>query len=405
MFLKAIPYHVQVRDYFKEQEVSWEFFSKAQTQEEQLKEFKSALLKNTYLFTEEGEPMLFAQLGKAKSALELEALPVYIYQAPYTDEFNASIAYLEKEAHLVFSGPVLKLLSDQELLAVLAHELSHIKLYTMLEGELEVADRIVTAIANNRYSNNAHYETARLFKLFTEIFCDRGALLVTQNADAVVASLVKITTGLDNVHAPSYRQQTETILNSEQGLKSEGLSHPENFIRCKALDWWIEDEATADKKIAELLEKQTTLDQMDIFKQKSLSELTKKVLQLFLKPKWFQSVSVLAQARQYFPTYQSDEKAVLSIELVDTIKGFDKSIQQYLSYVLLDFVRLDPNLEEIPAGWAFQFSEDLGLQEHYEKILKKEFKWSEKALQQNKKKQLAAYYQVKEGAADQIYED
>ena len=118
---------------------------------------------------------IYDKVNIAKEKLALQDLPVTVYQAQYTDELNASIVYLDKEAHIVFSGPVTKLFDEEELLAVLSHELTHVKLYSMLDGELEVADRIITAIANHNNSEASYYETARLFRLYTEIFCDRGA--------------------------------------------------------------------------------------------------------------------------------------------------------------------------------------------------------------------------------------
>ena len=71
---------------------------------------------------------------------------------------------------------------------------------------------------------------------------------------------------------------------------------------------------------------------------------------------------------------------------------------------MLDFALVDPSLEEIPSGWAFQFAEDAQLKETYDGIIKKELKFSDKKLQQYKQKMLAAYYEVKENEGEQIYE-
>jgi predicted GNAT superfamily acetyltransferase len=47
----------------------------------------------------------------------------------------------------------------------------------MYDGDFEIADRIITAIANNYASEPSYYETARLYRLYTEIFYDRGAYM------------------------------------------------------------------------------------------------------------------------------------------------------------------------------------------------------------------------------------
>ena len=168
--LQALPYHLKVRDHFAQQATTWNFFAAVKTKEEQLAQYKTELLKNTYKFDEQADAGIYEKVNKAKEKLGLEQLPVTVYQAQYTDEINASIVFLNNEAHIVFSGRITQLLDEDELLAILAHELTHIKLYSMLQGELETAERIIMAIAGNYNSDAAYYETARLYRLYTWVF-------------------------------------------------------------------------------------------------------------------------------------------------------------------------------------------------------------------------------------------
>lgn len=402
--LKSLRYHQKVKDHFKSQTKTWDYFSISKNKEDQLQKFKTELLKNTYKFDNTADGFIYDKISIAKERLDLQNLPVTVYQAQYTDELNASIVYLNGEAHIVFSGPITKLLTDDELLAVLAHELTHIKLYSMLEGELEVADRIITSIANNYNSEVAYYETARLFRLYTEIFCDRGAYAVLEKIEPVITSLVKASTGLDKVNADSYIKQAEEIFSTDNNTKASSISHPENFIRAKAIQLWHEKKEAAEEEIIKMIEGVSDLDQLDIFRQKELSALTRQLLQLFLKPKWFQSPMILGQAKQYFADFNLDERAMLDEKIVETVGTSHQSIKNYLSYVLLDFALVDPTLEEIPSGWAFQFAEDLQLKDTYDTIIKKEMKFSDKKLAQHKQKVLNAYYEVKENEGEQIYE-
>jgi hypothetical protein len=402
--LNPLPYHKKVKDYFRSQPKTWDFFSVTTNKTQQLQEFKTELLKNTYKFDTVTDNFIYDKVIVAKERLGLQNLPVTVYQAQHSDELNASIVYLDAEAHIVFSGPVTKLLDEEELLAVLAHELTHVKLYSMLEGELEVADRIITSIANNHNSEAAYFETARLFRLYTEIFCDLGAYAVLQKTGPVITSLVKATTGLERVNAESYIKQADEIFSADSNIKAATISHPENFIRAKAIQLWHEKKEDAESEIIKMIEGKADLDQLDIFRQKELAQLTQQLLQLFLKPKWFQSVMVLGQARQYFADFSIDEKALLNEKLVELTGAAHQSIKDYLSYVLLDFALLDPSLEEIPSGWAFQFAEDMQLKETYDAIIKKEMKLSDKRLSQYKQKVLSAYYEVKENEGEQIYE-
>lgn len=403
--LQALSYHHKVSRHFKDQVKTWEFFSSYKIKQEQISGFKMELLKNTYLFDPAADNGIYQKVDLAREKLGLGQLKVNVYQAQFTEEMNATIVYMDNEAHIVFSGRIIQLLNDEELLAVIAHELTHIKLYTMLDGEMEIADRIITAIANNYNSEAAYFETARLFRLYTEIFCDRGAYAVLGKTGPVITSLVKIATGLEKVSAESYVRQAAEIFSSEKDLKTANVTHPENFIRARSIQLWHDEGEEAGNKIVQMIEGVTDLDQLDIFRQIELSGLTKNFLQLYLKPRWFQSTLVMSQARQFFADFALDENAVLTDALRESISGSHPSIKDYFSYLLLDFALADNSLDTVPLGWAFQLAEDIGLKDCFDAIVKKELNLSDKKLAQHKQKSLAAYYEVKEGASEQIYED
>ena len=400
--LQALPYHLKVRDHFVQQTNTWNFFAAVKTKEEQLAQYKTELLKNTYKFDVKADAAIYEKVEKAKAKLGLEQLPVTVYQAQYTDEMNASIVFLNNEAHIVFSGRITQLLDENELLAVLAHELTHVKLYSTLQGELETAERIIMAIAGNYHSEPAYYETARLYRLYTEIYCDRGAYTVVGDTAPVITSLVKIATGLDKVSAESYAKQAEEIFSTAIGVKAATVSHPENFIRARAIQLWHEKKEAAEDEIIKMIEGSTDLDQLDVFKQKELLQFTRKFMQSLLKPNWFRSTLVTSLAKQYFADFSYDEDVTLDEQFVETISDSLPSIKDYLGYIMLDFALVDGALEQIPFGWAFQFAETIQLAAIFDAIVKKELQLSDKKMQQHKQKTMSAWYKLKEGEKEQV---
>lgn len=412
MVLPALPYHLKVRDHFKEQKKTWDFFAASGTKEDQLTPFKTELLKNTYKFQPGTDSFIYEKIDIAKERLGLGSLPVTAYQAQYSGDqaLNAGIVYLHNEAHLVFSGNVLQRLDEDELLALIAHELTHIKLYTCLGGDLETADRIITSIAGHERSQAPYLETARLFRLYTEIYCDRGAYAVAGSALPVINMLLKIATGLTIVHAESYRKQADEIFSASPGTRSVTGTHPENFIRTRALELWHNEQEAAESVITGMIEGKPDLDRLDIFSQKELTRLTRDFLQLYLKPQWFHSTGITGLAKQYFPDFSWDQQDQTTPAgrgasgsgsstggvLREKINDLSISLKEYLAYVLLDFALVDPSLEEIPSGRAFQFAEEMQIREVYDPIVKREFKWSDKKLDQHIQKVLTAYREVKE---------
>lgn len=422
---EPLPYHVKVRDYFKRQSGIWSFFSAARQREEQLAAFKTALLKNTYQFHPGSDPFLYEKIHIACEKLGLSGLSVTAYQAINEPEPNASIACLPHEAHIVFSGNLLQMLGEAELLALIAHELGHMKMYSLLDGELETSDRIIMAIAGSPDSQAAHYETARLFRLYTEIYCDREAYGVVGDTTPVITMLLKMATGLSVVHADSYIRQAEEIFSSSPGIQSATLTHPENFIRTRALKIWemakgrVEGSAggsvgdgnvdaddgangrtqenpggSAEAAIRQMIEGVMDLDRLDLPGQKTLSELTEELLAYYLRPKWIRTAPVMSLARQYFPEF-SWERAGDVVKVKTFLEGAHSSIREYFAYVLLDFALADPDLEDVPAGYALLVAETCGLTDVFEPIVKKEMSYSDKQWERQRQQMKAAYDSLK----------
>ena len=405
MSSEPLPYHVKIRDFFKGQPGIWSFYSATRQRDEQLTNFKTDLLKNTYQFHPESDPVLYEKIHIAREKLGLNALPVTAYQALTNDpELNASIVCLSGEAHMVLSGGVLQILDEKELLALAAHELAHVKLNALLEGELETADRIIMAIANSPDSSAAQYETARLFRLYTEIYCDREAYSVLGDATPVITMLLKMATGLSVVHAESYIRQAEEIFSGGGKVQSGSLTHPENFIRARALA--AGSGPDADAIIAQMIEGDKELDRLDVMAQQELSSLTEELLYYYLRPEWFRTAPVVSLASQYFSTFKpgvtSRQGGMAAPGEAETgrLKTYlDKaheSIREYFAYVLLDFALADPELEDVPAGYALQVAESCGISDVFEAVIKKELAYSDKQWEREREQMRSAFASVED---------
>jgi hypothetical protein len=379
--LRALPYHEALAGYFKTEEPeAWAWFDSAQAQAEHAEALRLELLKQTYRLERDTQATLFAALDEAKTRLGLD-IPVTVYQSHHSQQPNAALCFLPGEAHIVFQGGVLQLLDPKELRGLLGHELAHYRLWTEPDGRYHVTDRLTHAMAADPRAEPSHGESARLMRLYTEIYADRGALLVTGDAAAVVSGLVKMHTGLPQVEAASYLRQAEEVFARSKKIRTDELSHPEAFIRARALMLWSQGVPEIEQEIIRMIEGDTSLDKLDLVGQSRMTALTLRWLRLFLRPAWFRTDPVRGHVKQFFPEFDFAPDGHEDEPLLATLREVDASVRDYFCFLLLDFASVDPELEHEPLRAAFALASALGWDERLESLTVKELKLKKREAQ------------------------
>lgn len=374
--IKPFPFHTDLRNHFKKQGKTWSWFSEEKVKEEQQEAYKTDLLKNAYRIDSESEPKVYEILGRAKDKLGI-LIPITIYQSQTIEANNAGVVSFEKEAHIILSGTILKLLNDDELLVLFAHELSHILLFNLENGDFEITNRIINTIANDNRSELFYYETARLYQLYTELFCDLGALKVSGSLETTIGTLIKLNTGLEKVSAESYLKQADEILGRiDKG--SDGETHPENFIRAKSLEIFEKDNANFYTRIEKIISGKTDLHQLNLFSKTLVFDITKELISIILKPRWTQSEYCNTLYKQYFSNAEKNSKAFIDDSFKLKIENSRKNLKDYYTYVMLDFALCDADLKDGFIGHILDISEQLGLEDNMKTVLKKELNLTEK---------------------------
>jgi hypothetical protein len=377
--LEPTPYHRALVDYLRSQEQElWKWFASAQAKKDYTEALRLALLKATYRLDAEGHPELAHATEEAKAALGL-GFPVTLYQAQQSSDLNAALYFIPGEGHVVLSGPLLATLNPAELRSVLGHELAHYLLWQQDGGDYLVADRLLQAIADDPRAAPSHGQSAHRYRLYTEIFADRGSLAVTRDLHSVVSGLVKVETGLNQVSGASYLRQADEVF-AQSKVKTEGLSHPETFIRARALRLWSANGAELEREVSAMIEGNG--EELDLVGQKRSTELVRRLLEQFLRPKWFQTDTTLAHARMFFNDFApaTNDDPRLETELATA----GVKCREWLGYILLDFVVVDPELEDVPLACAWEWAKRLGMEAPFERILVKELKMKARDLKKLK---------------------
>jgi len=274
--LTPLPYHQQVVDYLKTSEPAvWRWACSLGVQQEHAQDVRAQLLRDTYRLSPEAHPQAYQACETALQRLQIQA-PATLYQAG-DGAMNASLYYLDGEVHIVFYGPILERLDAKELLALLGHELAHYRLWSESGGDYLTAERILNHAMADVNTPPSLEQTARLYSLYTEIYADRGAALVANGPEASITSLVKIHTGIVSVDAASYLQQAHELDGKDAPL-SQGVSHPETFLRSQAVDSWWRQLPDMDDWLHRRLRGPLSLNRLDVTDQVELTTLTRRFI-------------------------------------------------------------------------------------------------------------------------------
>jgi Zn-dependent protease with chaperone function len=374
--LEPLPYHQDLIAHLalREQEL-WTWCSAERVRAEQGEAVRLELLKATYRLEPEAHPALHEVARAAAAALGLEA-PLTLYQAHASGGLNASLAYLPGEVHVVLHGPIADRLTPLEQRAVLGHELAH---FLLLErwSAFRVAAQVLSAMAGDRAAEPVHQVTARRFGLYTEVYCDRGAHRAAGDLGAAVSALVKVETGIAEASAESYLRQAEEIF-AKGSRRTEGVTHPESFVRARALARWVEAPGASAGDLREMIEGPLTLAELDLLGQGVVAERTRRLIAAFLGPAWLRTEPLLAHARLFFDDLAP--AAAPDPGLADAVQDGDDALRDYWCYVLLDFATADRDLEEAPLAAALLLAEQLGLGDRLRKIAARELGMKKKQL-------------------------
>lgn len=197
-------------------------------------------------------PSLYAQLREACDVLGMSTAPdLYVRQNPVPNAFTLAVD--GRRPFIVVHSSLIDLLTPEETQAVLAHELGHLK----CEHGVYITAANLVAIAADALDRRlgAFVASALLqWRRAAELTCDRAALLVAQDKDVVLASLLKLTGGTTRLgnelstdaflrQVQRYDQgRTTRFGRTASQQQASQLTHPLPILRASELNRWAEGE-------------------------------------------------------------------------------------------------------------------------------------------------------------------
>ena len=202
-------------------------------------------------------PDLYAKLQIACTTLGVDMPDMFIQQNPIVNAFTGGV----DNPIIVFHSGLLERLTDEEILAVVAHEVGHIHAEHVL---YLTAARLIEALAN---VSLAAVPIAALVKELlsatmrgallawarrAELSCDRAALLVTQDPHVIGSTMMKLAGGTfaSKIDYDQFLEQAREFQRNYDENKLDkfwadilnaGLTHPFPIWRVSEILEWVED--------------------------------------------------------------------------------------------------------------------------------------------------------------------
>jgi Zn-dependent protease with chaperone function len=201
-------------------------------------------------------PDLYAKLQVACATLGVEMPELFVQQSPIPNAFTGGV----KRPVIVLYSALLERLTDEEVLAVVAHEVGHIHaehvLYLTAARLIELAANAAIVAAPMalliKELLSLTMRTALLaWARRAELSCDRAALLVTQDAHVIGRTMMKLAGGTfaSKVDYEQFLEQGRDFQKNydEKALDrfwadvvTAGLSHPFPVWRVSEILKWVE---------------------------------------------------------------------------------------------------------------------------------------------------------------------
>ncbi|NJN31855.1 MAG: M48 family metallopeptidase [Synechococcales cyanobacterium RM1_1_8] len=204
-------------------------------------------------------PDLHRLLTEACAILDIEAPALYLKQNPAPNAYT--FAMRGKKPFIVIHSSLLDLLEPEEIQAVIAHELGHLKcdhgVYLTLANLIILGTGLLGGAAGSLLTQGLQNRMMEWVRC-AEFTCDRAALLVSQEPRTVASLMMKLTGGspalaqqlnldafLDQARAYDLASGTELGQAIEQ-MQTAPLSHPLPVLRAREIDRWASSKTYQD---------------------------------------------------------------------------------------------------------------------------------------------------------------
>lgn len=211
------------------------------------------LLSSAVLVSTKQYPNLHTSLVNVSSLFKMQTIPeLFIVQNPIPNAYTLAIR--GRKPFIVVHSSLLQLLTEQEVKAVLGHEIGHL----VCEHSVWVTMANVLLLGLGNFLPPAIVRSlqSQLFEWlrYAELSCDRAAFLAVKDLNIVLSMMIKLSGGsagllTEEFNVEEYLKQGDLykeelkknafIIGAISGRASQQRTHPVPVLRAKELAKWV----------------------------------------------------------------------------------------------------------------------------------------------------------------------
>jgi Zn-dependent protease with chaperone function len=204
---------------------------------------------SSILVSEQQLPQIHGLLVEACRVLDIEPPQLYVRQHPVPNAYT--FAMRGKQPFVVMHTSLIELLTPEEIQAVIAHELGHLKcdhgvyltlanIMVLAAGQLPLGEFLTQGLQSQILA----------WVRCAEFTCDRAALLATQDPRTIMSVMMKLSGGSPSLSGQlnldafiAQARAYDDISKNELGemlkqLQTAQLTHPVPVLRAREIDRW-----------------------------------------------------------------------------------------------------------------------------------------------------------------------
>lgn len=337
---------------------------------------------------------LYDSVQRVAAAFGVNSAKFRLYLTHNSRLINAPPVCIAGEIHLALNQEILKKNKLRETDAIFGYKLFHYLLYNIESQCYFITERILNALACAA-ADSSYYQSARLFALYTEIFCDRGAYLAVRDISIVNNAFYKLSPGQTHgagkrpcfekapakrsiAAATEFSSDAETESESESDMEDDKQS--EYFLRSQALSGWVDKQN--EQAIISLTRAAVTIENLDLLEKKTITKQTRRLIQTILTYPGMRNAIALAYACQFFNNGNLSNLEQLDQRDIIGIRSSANTVKEYFSYILLDFCVLKRESVETSLIAGVALSSRIGIYQHFSELAKQELNLSRKIIDQ-----------------------